>query len=154
METLLTLCMIRRHPHILLGMKKRGFGEGRWNGFGGKVLPGETIEEACIRELEEEAKIRPGGIEKCGIIAFESTERHGVHEVHIFCADEFEGEPEETEEMKPEWFHLDEIPFASMWPSDLFWYPLFLQGKKFRGRFLFGPEDRILEQDMEEVPEL
>ncbi len=42
---------------ILLGMKKRGFGEGKWNGFGGKVnlIDGryqETIEEAAMRELE------------------------------------------------------------------------------------------------------
>jgi 8-oxo-dGTP pyrophosphatase MutT (NUDIX family) len=27
---------------ILLAMKKRGFGEGKWNGAGGKVEPGET----------------------------------------------------------------------------------------------------------------
>lgn len=32
---------------VLLGMKKRGFGAGKWNGFGGKVQPGETIEEAA-----------------------------------------------------------------------------------------------------------
>ncbi|CAN0505072.1 unnamed protein product, partial [Ectocarpus sp. 12 AP-2014] len=32
---------------ILLGMKKRGFGEGKWNGFGGKVESGESVEEAA-----------------------------------------------------------------------------------------------------------
>jgi 8-oxo-dGTP diphosphatase/2-hydroxy-dATP diphosphatase len=26
-------------------MKKRGFGAGRWNGFGGKVKEGETVDE-------------------------------------------------------------------------------------------------------------
>jgi 8-oxo-dGTP pyrophosphatase MutT (NUDIX family) len=35
-------------------MKKRGFGEGRWNGVGGKVEPGESIEAALIREAKEE----------------------------------------------------------------------------------------------------
>ena len=34
---------------VLLGMKKRGFGQGRWNGFGGKVQAGETVEDAAIR---------------------------------------------------------------------------------------------------------
>jgi hypothetical protein len=29
---------------ICLAMKKRGFGVGRWNGAGGKVSQGETIE--------------------------------------------------------------------------------------------------------------
>ena len=40
---------------MLLGMKKRGFGMGKWNGFGGKVEPDETVEAAARRELEEEA---------------------------------------------------------------------------------------------------
>ena len=34
---------------ILLGLKKRGFGEGWWNGFGGKINHNETIEEAAKR---------------------------------------------------------------------------------------------------------
>ena len=34
---------------ILLGYKKRGLLEKKWNGFGGKVEPGETILEAAER---------------------------------------------------------------------------------------------------------
>jgi len=33
-------------------MKKRGFGQGKWNGFGGKVEPNESIEQAAIREMK------------------------------------------------------------------------------------------------------
>ena len=36
-------------PRVLLGYKKRGFAQGRWNGFGGKVQPGENIEDAAVR---------------------------------------------------------------------------------------------------------
>ena len=46
---LLTLVLVCNETQVLLGMKKRGFGEGRWNGFGGKVESGETITEAAIR---------------------------------------------------------------------------------------------------------
>ena len=46
---LLTLVMVVQPGKVLLGMKKRGFGEGKWNGFGGKVQSGETIEEAARR---------------------------------------------------------------------------------------------------------
>jgi 8-oxo-dGTP pyrophosphatase MutT (NUDIX family) len=43
---------------VLLGMKKRGFGLGKWNGFGGKIEPtDETIEHAAAREITEEANI-------------------------------------------------------------------------------------------------
>ncbi len=47
---ILTLLFVLKEGQILLGMKKRGFGKGRWNGFGGKVAVGEeTIEEGAIR---------------------------------------------------------------------------------------------------------
>ena len=45
----LTLAFVRESTRVLLGLKKRGFGEGRWNGFGGKVQLGETIEAGAVR---------------------------------------------------------------------------------------------------------
>ena len=46
---LLTLLFIVEPYRVLLGMKKRGFGAGRWNGFGGKVHEDETIEDGARR---------------------------------------------------------------------------------------------------------
>ena len=43
---------------ICLAMKKRGFGANRWNGVGGKVEVGETIEQSAIREAEEEISVK------------------------------------------------------------------------------------------------
>lgn len=40
---ILTLCIIHEHPRVLLGYKKKGFGAGLWNGFGGKVEAGESM---------------------------------------------------------------------------------------------------------------
>ena len=50
---LLTLVMVfkEKRKMVLLGMKKRGFGEGKYNGFGGKVEAGETVEEGAARGL-------------------------------------------------------------------------------------------------------
>ena len=47
----LTLAFIRDVERLLLGMKKRGFGAGKWNGFGGKVDPGETILQGAVRYI-------------------------------------------------------------------------------------------------------
>ena len=44
-----TLVLVHHGERVLLGLKKRGFGQGRWNGFGGKVEKGETITNAAIR---------------------------------------------------------------------------------------------------------
>lgn len=147
----LTLCIVHQHPKVLLGMKKRGFGEGRWNGFGGKVQKGEEIDVAARREMKEEAGIEIQSLEKIGILDFEFKGNPEILEVHIFRAEEFNGEPTESEEMKPSWFHVDEIPFREMWPDDLYWFPLFLKQRKFRGRFLFGEGDAILEKEIRQI---
>lgn len=151
---ILTLCIIHRHPMVLLGMKKRGFGAGRWNGFGGKVREGETTEKAALREIKEEAGVIATGIERRGIIDFEFRGNPEILEVHIFKGNGIEGELRESEEMKSQWFHIDEIPFASMWPGDKHWFPLFLQDKKFRVKFLFGESDSILDMELTEVNEI
>lgn len=154
MKKVLTLCIVHQHPKILLGMKKRGFGAGRWNGFGGKVASGETIEGAAKREVSEEAQIKVGELEKKGILEFEFQGNPEILEVHIFRADDFSGAPAESEEMKPQWFNVAEIPLDKMWPDDRHWLPLFLAGKKFRGKFLFGDSDIILNQELAEVEEI
>lgn len=62
----LTLAFIVREPaaaggaaqQVLLGEKKRGFGCGKWNGFGGKVDAGDaSIVAAAAREIREEANV-------------------------------------------------------------------------------------------------
>ncbi len=159
-KRILTLCIIHRDGKVLLGMKKRGFGAGRWNGFGGKVEEGESIEEAARRELREEVGVAPLDMQKRGIIEFEFENDPKKLEVHIFRIAQFEGNPEETEEMKPAWYDADKIPFQQMWPDDIFWLPLLLDGKKFKGRFLFDrPSDaeymsKIVESDLHEVGEI
>ncbi len=154
MKKLLTLCIIHQHPKVLLGMKKRGFGAGRWNGFGGKVSFEETIEDAAKREIREESGVEVKNLNKVGIIEFEFKGNPEILEVHIFKSDNFSGEPIESEEMKPQWFHVNEIPFDDMWPDDKYWLPLFLNGKKFKGKFLFGESDVVLEQELTEVEEI
>ncbi len=146
---LLTLVLILDDKRVLLGMKKRGFGAGRWNGFGGKVQPGETIPEAAVRETREECGVTLTCFEEVGVHTFEFARDRGNYlEVHTFRGDAWEGDPLETEEMRPQWFPIDAIPFDEMWPDDRYWIPIFLEGKKFRTRFLFGEGDQVLEQQI------
>ncbi len=154
MKKLLTLCIINQGQKVLLGMKKRGFGAGRWNGFGGKINQGETIEEAAKREVKEEAGVSVNGLTEVGLLEFEFKTNDEAFEVHVFRSESFSGEPVEGEEMKPEWFEIDKIPFENMWPDDKYWLPLLLAGKKFKGKFVFGQSDVILSQELTEVKEL
>ena len=147
---LLTLVIIEKNSQILLGMKKRGFGAGRWNGFGGKVEREESIEEAARRETLEESGVEVIDLDERGVIEFEFKGKPGILEVHIFKATNWQGKPEETEEMKPKWFNVADIPYEEMWTDDKYWLPLFLEGKRFKGRFLFNDNDQVLNYELKE----
>ena len=154
MKKIFTLCVVHRRPHVLLGMKKRGFGIGKWNGFGGKVEKGETTEVAARRELLEESGLKADLFECVGILDFAWNDKPEEMEVHVFLARDIQGEPTESDEMRPEWFHTDEIPFQTMWADDKHWMPMLLGDKKFKGRFVFDGQNQILEHSLNEVIEI
>ena len=75
---LLTLVLVvqnnNNNARLLLGEKKRGFGAGYFNGFGGKVEPGESILAAAHRELQEEAGIEALDLSRRGVLYFTFSE--------------------------------------------------------------------------------
>jgi len=158
MKKMLTLAMVLEEDRVLLGMKKRGFGAGRWNGFGGKVEEGETVKEAAQRELYEEVSLTAADLHEAGVLEFSFADREDVLEVHIFRVDSYTGVPVETEEMRPAWFLVDEIPFNDMWADDVYWLPYLLKGKRFAGSFHFDTPATsdypatILRQTINELP--
>jgi len=154
MKKILTLASAIKGNKILLGMKKRGFGAGRWNGFGGKVESGETITNGAKREIFEECNIKANKIEKRGIITFVFEGDEKELEVHIYIIKKFSGTPTETEEMKPTWFDTSKLPFNQMWPDDPLWMPYFLAGKKFRGTVYFKDQNTITKHDISVVEKL
>lgn len=148
-KKILTLCVIYDDKRILLGMKKRGFGMGRWNGFGGKLEEGESIEEAARRELLEETGFRAAVLRKRGTLMF-IGETETPLEVHLFSADSFAGELKENDEVKPQWFSRANIPYNAMWPDDPHWLPKILAGKNVEGVFYFKDANTILKKEIRE----
>lgn len=143
MSKVFTLSFIKKDGSILLGMKKRGFGEGKWNGFGGKVEEDESVEVAAKREFEEECGLVVSRIKEVGVIDFIFLDSGKELEVHIFNVENWDGELIETEEMMPKWFDYNNIPFEEMWLDDHYWFSLFLNDKKFKGKFIFENQDKI-----------
>jgi 8-oxo-dGTP diphosphatase/2-hydroxy-dATP diphosphatase len=148
MKKLFTLGFIIDKGSILLGMKKRGFGQGRWNGFGGKVEQGESLENAAKREFLEESGIDVISLKEVGKIDFMFLEDGKEMEVHVFIVTEYGGTLRETEEMFPRWFEKDNIPYSDMWVDDEYWLPLLLRGEMFVGRFVFENEKTISEYEL------
>ncbi|KAL9642590.1 hypothetical protein ABK040_011155 [Willaertia magna] len=196
---LFTLLFVQKPKtkQILLGLKKRGFGANRLNGFGGKIEDKETIRGATLREFIEESGLCPSNKDndliKRAVLYFEFLDQsETIFEVHVYSIFDFDdkievtevlngdnnletefeetdssivkniewiGKLEETEEMKPEWFSYDKVPFDSMWPDDKHWFPYLLgypkekQNKYFRGHFIFTDFDTIKSFKLEKISE-
>jgi len=150
-----TLCFLVNDDQVLLAMKKRGFGVGRWNGVGGKPDEGETIEQTAVRETQEEIEVIPKDMELVAVLDFYFANKPDwSQQVVAYLSKTWEGDPKETEEMKPQWYNKNELPFEVMWPDDSLWVPLVLDGKKVKAEFLFGENDSILDHNVVEVEAL
>jgi 8-oxo-dGTP diphosphatase len=141
-QQLATLLFVVRDGQVLLIHKKRGLGAGKINGPGGRLDDGESAMQAAIREVQEELRVTPLGIEYAGELSFQFVDGLSLH-VEVFRAGDCDGEPQETDEAKPLWAPIDKIPFERMWADDRLWIPLMLARKKFSGRFLFDADTML-----------
>lgn len=147
-----TLVFLLDSDRICLAMKKRGFGAGKLNGYGGKPEPGESIALAALRELHEESGVeaREEHLEHVGRLDFSfASKPDGDLTVHTYLVRAWDGEPVETEEMSPEWFPLGAIPFDRMWVDDTHWLPRVLTGERLAGFFHLSEDgSEILEYEL------
>jgi len=154
-----TLCLLLRDgqsaKEILLAMKKRRFGEGKWNGAGGKFdskKGDKTINDTAIRETKEEIGIDVKKMDKVAVLNFHFPyKKEWDQDVHVFLVKDWEGEPSESEEMLPQWFKTYEIPFNKMWDDDKYWLPHILKGKKLKAKFIFKEGEIVDKHNIEFV---
>lgn len=147
-----TLCFVLRNKplrQVLLGYKKRGFGKGKYDGFGGKRQQGEDLPSTAARELYEEASlsVNPSELISLGVITFIFPYKHDWdQEVHIFLTEQWVGTPQESEEMRPQWFSLDEIPLSQMWDDSRIWLPYTLTGQAIRAFFTMNKDNDTVKE--------
>lgn len=145
-----TLCFLIKNtptPQLLLGKKKTGFGKGKYNGFGGKLEAGETPKQAAVREVWEECGIilQENTLQEAGYLEFIFPAAPELdHDVFIYFACEWQGQAVETEEMAPQWFSLEQVPYNQMWKDDIYWLPKALRGETFNGKVWFDDNNEDL----------
>jgi 8-oxo-dGTP diphosphatase len=146
------LCLLTRTSgdgtrEVLLGHKKTGLGTGKIVGLGGHVEPGESPAEAAAREAKEESGIdvTPGSL----ALAARLTFLFPAHppwdmDTEIFTTKDWAGEPAETEEIRPQWFPVDALPFAQMWDDAPRWLPRVLAGERLRATFSYAADNETV----------
>lgn len=148
-----TLVYLKDGDKILLSLKKRGFAEGKLNGVGGKLKEGETIENTVIRETKEEIDVDLIEYEKVGLIDFIEIYKGEKENVvmHVYIASKWEGEPKESDEVKPVWVDISNMPYDQMMPDDKYWLPQVLEGKKINAKFEFDENWKLINKLVEEL---
>ena len=131
-----TLFYLVNNGNVFLGLKQEKLGSGKYNGFGGRVDPGETIEQAALRELSEETdRVKATEYRYAGCITyvFPKSPEWDQH-VHIYVATKWEGEPRTTREMKDiQQFPIQNLRFERMWDNDKYWLQHVLKGGSVSG---------------------
>jgi len=113
LETVSAL-FVDRDRKVLLGLRaawKRAW-PGHWDAIGGRVEPGEGLEQALIRECQEEVGLSPTRYERVLSEVERYPERNGAALHHIYLVSDWEGgeavnRVDEHDEIR--WFSLDEM---------------------------------------------
>jgi 8-oxo-dGTP diphosphatase len=133
---------------VLLGRKKTGLGLGRLVGPGGKLEPGETPQQAAVREIAEEVGllVDVADLELMGELTYPFPHKPAWSQKSwVFRAHRWTGEPVESDELEPQWVDVEEIPYDRMWDDARYWLPATLAGSSIHATFQFGADGRTVE---------
>jgi 8-oxo-dGTP diphosphatase len=131
-----TLLFVLEGDSVLLIEKKRGHGAGRINGPGGKLESDESLAHCALRETLEETGITACDPMLHGVFKFvDRVDQQWLG--YIYVAHQHTGSAVETEEARPIWTPIRDIPYSRMWPDDRYWLPRVLAGERLEGEFLF-----------------
>ena len=133
--------MIHRNTQI------NDFHEGKWNGLGGKLEPGETFEQTAAREFKEEAGIeaQPQDWHWLGQLYFPNFKPHKKEDwwVNVFVLD-LSLESSKTipigvpkKEGTLHWVSIDKIMDLNLWEGDRHFLPFVLNRTPFQGTFFY-----------------
>lgn len=100
-----------RGGRVLLGLRSTSARShhGQWDVIGGHREPGETDEQAMVRELQEELGVTPTTYKSAGVLA--ENFAGAQYQLHLFSVQEWDGTPtnRSREHVEIAWFSRSEI---------------------------------------------
>ncbi|MBS12652.1 MAG: DNA mismatch repair protein MutT [Gemmatimonadetes bacterium] len=123
--------------------KEQDFHEGKWNGLGGKLDPGETPEECAIREVKEESGLDLVDPRLRGIITFPMFDQVDDWYVYLFTGREFSGELIDSPEGNLAWIADDKLLDLNLWEGDYTFLKWLDQDRFFSAKFIYENKELI-----------
>jgi len=128
----------------LINRQREQLGIGLYNGFGGLKKLGETIKSCARREAEKESGFQILEMKKCGVALVLHNYDADEIELHFYLVTKYQGKARETDEMIPEFFSNNNIPYDKMWPTDYYILPKFLSGQNCIALFIIDKEKNLI----------
>ncbi len=138
---LATLCYVKANGRTLMlhRIKKQNDKHaGKWNGLGGKLLPGETPEECVIREVQEESGLMLHKPLLRGVLTFPAFSKNEDWYTFVFVAHEFTGELIDSNEGVLHWIDDADLLNLNLWEGDKIFLKWLDQNSFFSGQFRYG----------------
>jgi len=135
-----TLCYLSRHQKTLMlhRIKKEGdVHKGKWNGLGGKFLPGESPETCVKREVKEESGLTIANPQLRGVITFPLFTKNTDWLVFVYTATRFSGKLKESDEGVLQWIPTNKIHALPLWPGDRIFLKWLNQRRFFSATFRY-----------------
>lgn len=143
---LATLCYIRRDGKTLMihrNKKQKDMHQGKWNGLGGKLEPGETPEDCARREILEESGLWVKDLCLKGILTFPKFSQNEDWYAFVFVVREFEGELNESPEGELQWISDADLLDLELWDGDRIFIPWLDRPGFFSGKFIYRDRNLV-----------
>jgi 8-oxo-dGTP diphosphatase len=137
---LATLCYVKADGQTLMIhriKKKNDMHQGKWNGLGGKLNPGESPEECVIREVREESGLIITNPQLKGILTFPAFANDEDWYAFVFVAHEYNGQLIDSEEGNLQWVADEELLNLDLWEGDRVFIPWLERPGFFSGKFIY-----------------
>ena len=126
--------------------KEKDINKDKWIGIGGKFEPGESPQECLLREVTEETGLTLTAWQYRGIVTFLSDV--GNEYMHLFTADDFEGQLKECDEGDLQWVSREFLYSLPMWEGDKIFLDLLWQDAPFFELTLEYEKDRLIRAEL------
>ena len=126
--------------------KENDMHQGKWNGLGGKLDPGETPEECVIREVYEESGLAIVDPLLKGVLTFPKFAKNEDWYAFIFVVREFHGQLIDSDEGVLRWIEDEELLGLELWAGDRIFIPWLEQPGFFSGKFVYQ-DGKLMEHE-------